>query len=148
MKLLDLSHLGEPDLQLGDLRIWVHSRQFPESVEYWDANWLNVTALNESTNSHVYTTGAILHGGEFATFRAETEQLYSTLSGAAKLGGIEPWLSVTMKGNGRGAIELEVCITTDDLAEKHTYMKRLDQTHLPPVVRACQNILAKYPIFG
>ena len=38
-----LDHLGEPDIKLAGLQIWVHGRQFPDSDDYWDGNWLYVT---------------------------------------------------------------------------------------------------------
>jgi hypothetical protein len=36
--------LGAPNLELEGLQIWVHGRQFPDSNDYWDGNWLRVTA--------------------------------------------------------------------------------------------------------
>ena len=32
------------DLKLEGLQIWVHGRQFPDLHDYWDGNWLRVTA--------------------------------------------------------------------------------------------------------
>jgi len=36
--------LGMPDLKLEGLQIWIHGRQFPDAADYWDGNWLRVTA--------------------------------------------------------------------------------------------------------
>jgi hypothetical protein len=35
----ELERLGEPDLVIAGLRVWVHGRQFPQAVDYWDGNW-------------------------------------------------------------------------------------------------------------
>src|SRR5256885_6731459 len=36
--------LGTPDIKLGGLQVWVHGRQFPDAIDYWDGNWLRITA--------------------------------------------------------------------------------------------------------
>ena len=36
--------LGVPDLKLAGLQLWVHGREFPESEDADDGNWLRVTA--------------------------------------------------------------------------------------------------------
>ena len=36
--------LGQPDITVGALHIWIHERQFPESEDFWDGNWGNATA--------------------------------------------------------------------------------------------------------
>jgi hypothetical protein len=40
----EIENLGEPDLRVAGLRVWIHGRQFPDSQDYWDGNWLNATA--------------------------------------------------------------------------------------------------------
>ena len=36
--------LDVPDIKLAGLQIWIHSRQFPDTDDFWDGNWLNITA--------------------------------------------------------------------------------------------------------
>jgi hypothetical protein len=144
----DLAHFGEPNLRIGGLRIWVHGRQFPESDDYWDGNWLMVTAFYRSPRSWVSVEGPIIHGPEFAHLLEECERLYSSLAGAATLPCIEPNLRLAMKGNGRGQIDVEVVITPDHMKEAHTYHEEIDQTHLPPILQACRAVLSAYPIKG
>ncbi len=36
-------NLGVSDIKLDGLQIWIHSREFPTSEDYWDSNWLNIT---------------------------------------------------------------------------------------------------------
>jgi DNA-binding ferritin-like protein len=39
-----LADLGTLDLKLERLQIWVYGRRFPDLHDYWDGNWLHVTA--------------------------------------------------------------------------------------------------------
>ena len=144
----DDEKLGEPSLRVGGLRVWVHHRQFPDSADYWDGNWLVVTAIYRSPASWASATGAILHASELLHLLTEAERLYSSLSGTAILPCMEPNLRLEMKGNGRGQIEVEVLITDDHLSESHKYVEQIDQTHLPPLLQACSRVLADFPIKG
>jgi hypothetical protein len=54
-----LGDLGAPDLKLEGLQIWVHGRQFPDLHDYWDGNWLRVTAHCGGSGASVFTTGSI-----------------------------------------------------------------------------------------
>jgi hypothetical protein len=37
-------NLGPPSLKIDGFALWVHGRQLPESQDFYDGNWLNVTA--------------------------------------------------------------------------------------------------------
>lgn len=50
---------GTPDLKLQGLQIWVHGRQFPDAADYWDGNWLRVTAHCGESGASVFATGSI-----------------------------------------------------------------------------------------
>jgi hypothetical protein len=57
----DFDNLGEPDLKLAGFQLWVHSRQFPQEEDYWDGNWVNVTAHCAGKGASVWVRGAIIH---------------------------------------------------------------------------------------
>jgi len=38
-----------PDLVVGDLRLWIVNRQFPENQDYWDGNWLDPPGTRDPT---------------------------------------------------------------------------------------------------
>jgi hypothetical protein len=40
--------LGEPDIKISGLEIWIHGNQFPDENDYWDGNWMDITATRES----------------------------------------------------------------------------------------------------
>jgi hypothetical protein len=50
--------LGSPNIRIAGLQIWVHSRQFPASEDYGDANWLNVTVHFGAQGADVWSSGA------------------------------------------------------------------------------------------
>ncbi len=144
----DLARFGEPDICIGALRIWVHGRQFPDAQDYWDGNWLMTTAMYRSPGSWVCTSGPILRLDELVQLMTEGERLYSSLAGTATLPCIEPNLRVKMTGNGRGQIEVEVAITSDQILEEHRFRDQIDQTLLPQIIQACHAIISKYPVRG
>ena len=86
--------LGEPDIAIAGLQIWVHGRQFPDQEDYWDGNWLNVTVHCGAKGSSVWTSGNIIQLHEIAHLSAGAKDLYNYLKGKAELPCIEPELFV------------------------------------------------------
>lgn len=124
--------LGAPDLKLEGLQIWIHGRQFPDSGDYWDGNWLRVTASCGGNGASVFATGSIIHLSELDRWLVETEELLKNLDGDAKLACMEPALS----------------ITPDHMTQRHWFQFEIDQSYLPPFVKQCQSILQAYQIKG
>jgi len=85
MKQRELENLGEPDLQIAGLRVWIHGRQFPDATDYWDGNWLRATAYCIYPESTVRVHGSIIHLGEIVGLLRSCERLYQTLEGRAAL---------------------------------------------------------------
>ena len=72
------------------------------------------------------------HAGELHQFGEETQQLYVTLDGTAKLMPMEPNLELKLTGDGKGP----VVVAGKAVAEWHTgthliFNFSLDQTQLP-----------------
>jgi hypothetical protein len=142
----DLESLGDPDLQIAGFRLWVHGRQFPQSQDYWDGNWLIVTAHCSYSQSSVSAHGSFVHLGEIYRLLQETEALFQTLQGKAELRCMEPNLSVELLAQTGGHIRVKISLTPDNMTESHSYTDGLDQTYLPPVIAGCKAILAKFPL--
>jgi hypothetical protein len=142
----ELDHLGQPDLELVGLRVWIHGREFPDSADFWDGNWLRVTAYCIYPDSMVRTHGAIVHLREVVGLLRSCEQLYDTLQGRAGLDCLEPNLAVELTAETGGHINVEVAITPDHLSESHKFTDRFDQTYLPGVIAACKSILDRFPV--
>jgi hypothetical protein len=57
------AHRTEPDVKIVGLRTWVHCREFESSDDYWDGNWLRVTARCEADGAVVEESEPPLHLG-------------------------------------------------------------------------------------
>jgi hypothetical protein len=137
----------EPDLNIANhLSLWVHGRERPNAADYWDGNWLNVMVRVEANGATVETSGPILRNNELADFCKGLEELQSTLTGEVRLVCIEPNLGITFTGNGLGHIAANISITPDHLTQTHQFTFALDQTYVRPLIAACKDILARYPI--
>lgn len=146
MKLPNFEALGDPAIDLFGLKLWIHGRQFPNATDFWDGNWLRVTAILSTPRSMVRTEGPIIHLREIYALKSECEKLYETLSGNAKLSCLEPNLSVNIVAGTGGHMEVEVSVVPDQFTERHEYKATSDQTYLPRIIRACETILEQYPI--
>ena len=57
MKEAATDQLGAPAIRLAGFQLWVHGRQFPDSQDCWDGNWLNVTAHCDAAKGSVWALG-------------------------------------------------------------------------------------------
>jgi len=144
-----ISRLGPPQIRVASLQIWVHGREFPDHDDFWDGNWLNVTAHCGEKGASVTVGAPIIHLSEILDWRDALVRMQGTLSGEAKLcGNLEPNLSVKMKIDHLGHISVEVQITPDQLNQWHSFRFELDQTYLSPLLAQCRDLLAEYPMPG
>jgi hypothetical protein len=142
----ELATLGSPDLEIAGMRLWVHGRQFPRATDYWDGNWLRVTAYCVYPDAMVRTHGSIVHLGELVGLLRGCERVHRTLKGEASLECIEPNLNVSLKIQWNGTIDVHIEITPDHMTERHTFDDSLDQSHLPSIIGQCGAILEAYPV--
>jgi hypothetical protein len=141
--------LDEPDLKLVGLRLWVHGREFPDSSDYWDGNWLSITARVEASGALVEIGGPLIRNTEIQAFARELGALSAKLSGVAELKCVEPGLHVSLSAyDGLGHIGIAVSITPDQLNQFHKFEFGFDQTYLPALIAGCEAILARFPIVG
>jgi hypothetical protein len=139
---------GTPDLQISGLQIWIHHRQFPDLEDYWDGNWINVTAHCEANGSSVQINGNFIHLSEIAGLMTGVEQMYKEFGGKAELRCMEPELSFSLEAKDHGHIEMTVNITPDNLTQYHNFFFDIDQSFLPKLITDCKAVLEKYPIKG
>jgi hypothetical protein len=140
--------LGEPDIKISGLEIWIHGNQFPDENDYWDGNWMDITARCTSKNACVWVSGNILHLPDFEYLLVTSQKLYEILKGEAELPCIEPELSVKLKASSLGQIEMTVDITPDQLNQKHNFVFEIDQSYLPNLISSCKKVIDKYKIKG
>jgi hypothetical protein len=59
---------------------------------------------------------------------------------------MEPNLHVELTAQSGGRVAVELSITADHLTHSHRFTDNIDQTYLPPIIAACETILAKFPV--
>jgi hypothetical protein len=145
-QITSLDALGSPDLEIAQLRVWVHERPYAASDEPYDRDWLVVTA-------HCANEGAavVIHGPFAASSGVERladgcDIMYQKLSGKAWLASDELNLTVRLEASGQlGHVQVVVEITPNHLTQEHRFEFNIDQTYLPEITRQCRAILARYP---
>jgi len=138
--------LGEPDIRIGRLHIWVHGRQYPASQDYYDGNWLNVTAEYTGRDSRVMAHGAFIRTDELDGFLDSLVILDKDLKGDAKLKCVDPNLHVEIYAKSLGHLEMKTKLTADQLTESHEFKEQLDQTFLHPMIAGLRDVLTRYPV--
>jgi hypothetical protein len=139
-------NLGEPDIQISGLEIWIHGYQFPDLQDFWDGNWMDITAKCTSKNACVWVSGNILHLPDLKHLMTTSERIYKNLIGEAELPCIEPELSVKLKAGSLGQISMTVDITPDHLSQEHRFEFEIDQSYLPELISSCKKVLDRYRI--
>jgi hypothetical protein len=141
-------NLGEPDIKFSGLEIWIHGNQFPGEADYWDGNWMDITARCTAKNACVWVSGNILHLPDLKHLMSTSEKLYKTLEGEAELPCIEPNLSLKLKAGSLGQISMIVDITPDHMNQKHILEFEIDQSYLPELISSCKKVLDRFKIKG
>lgn len=136
----------QPDLCIGGFELWLYGRQFPETDDYWDGNWVDVQARCTANSAIVQAGGPILHLSELHKLMIECKQIYASLSGEAHLACMEPNLDLKIKMENTGHCELFVSITPDNLYQAHSFIFDLDQSYLPSFIQNLETILHFYPL--
>lgn len=136
----------EPAFSLSGLSIWIDGRQFPESNDYWDANWLNLRVQMQAEGATVKCSGAILMTTDFERFRSDLRELHKNLKGYAQLAGHEPELKLILTGEQLGQINVAVEVTPDHLSQFHRFELGLDQSYLPGLLHSLDRILVEFPV--
>jgi hypothetical protein len=142
------SKYSDPDISIGSFYMWVHERQYPDDDDYWDGNWLQLTAFCESNGASVVVEGAILTAICFSDFLNELKSMDTTLTGEATLGDMEPELQLKLAMGSLGAMGLDVSITPDSLNQEHTFRFGLDQSYLKKLLAEIAMIVDRFPVKG
>jgi len=140
---------GEPSLRVAGFQLWIHGRQFPDSTDYYDGNWLRVTAHCGASGASVWAEGAILMVTEIESFGQQCHRLLRGDVSIASLDPIEPELHLAINSTDTiGHLQVHVEITSDHLSQRHVMEFEIDQSYLPHVIGECARIVEEYPVRG
>ena len=139
-------HLGEPDLKLGGLQLWVHGLENPGAEDPSDLDWLRATVRCDAEGASVHVHGAFLTAADISGFGRRCRALHDGMLATATLEPYEPALRIDLRRVDRlGHFVAQVDITPDHLAQSHRFEFELDQTDLPGLARGCSAIVARLP---
>jgi hypothetical protein len=141
-----VERLGEPDLDLAGLKLWVHGYQFQDADDYWDGNWLRATAVCSANGASVLVSGPFIRNTEIQDWQRAVDVLYMKPEGQAALECMEPGLAVTLKAASLGSVEMNVEITPDHLTQEHKFNFSIDQSYLSRLSSQCARLLENFPI--
>lgn len=147
MNFQELEQLGPADLTICGLQLWVHGREFPAATDFWDGNWLRVTAYCNYPHSAVRIQNQpCVRLDELAGLLMGCERMHATLHGKAELQCLEPYLAVELLALSRGSIGVTLSLTPDHWSERHEFKDGIDQSYLPEIIRGCKAILERFPV--
>lgn len=142
-------NLGEPNLKVAGFQLWVHGREFPGAEDYYDGNWLRVTAHCGASGASVWAQGAILMVTDIAGFGSGCAAMLGGERKSADLAPFEPELKLSLEvADCVGHIRAQVEITPDHLLQAHRFEFEVDQSYLPAIIKQCSKIVQAYPIRG
>lgn len=143
-----IENLSAPDIEIGELRIWTHSRKYPESNNFWDVNWLNATFHIKTLNASVWVSGDLIHNTEIAEWLAELENLREDLSNEANLKTMARCIKIKTMPQTYQRVSFEVDFFPDQRFQTHHFEFWLDKNSLKDLIESCRKILTKFPIAG
>ncbi|HMS43864.1 MAG TPA: hypothetical protein PKE69_26785 [Pyrinomonadaceae bacterium] len=144
----NLESLGIPDIEIGELRIWTHSRKYPKSNNFWDVNWLNITVYVKTMNANVWVSGDIIHNTEIAEWLAEIENLDKDLLDEVNLITMERCVKLRIASQTYQRVSIEVDFFPNDRFQTHHFEFWFDKECLKDLINSCHSILIKFPITG
>ncbi len=143
----DPDSLGPPHLKIAGLELWVHDRRSPKAQDYWEGNWLLVTARCTATGANVWTTGPMLRVPDVVRWADALDQLHQGKpEGVATLTSDEPNLTAVIPTDRAGQLQLVVDITPDPLTQEHRLRFAVERSALRDLVGQCRAIVKAYPV--
>jgi hypothetical protein len=145
----DVENYGKPALKIAGFQLWILGREFPDADDYYDGNWLRVTAHCGGQGAAVWTRGPLLMASDIEGFGVACEKLLSGENDDAVLNPLEPEFEVSLaRSDSLGHFLSVISITPDHMTQEHRFEFEIDQTFVSEIITQCQNIVTTYPIRG
>jgi hypothetical protein len=127
------------------LRIWVQGRQFPWEEDFWDGNWMLITAICRLRDSEVRAQGPYLHLGDILRWVQECERLMTTRRDTVTLWAVEPELNMRLNASNEG-IRAEIRLSPDLAQQEHLFRSEVGWSELEAFLAGLRGVLEAYPI--
>jgi hypothetical protein len=130
------------------LTIKVLRRSHPECADYWDGNWLAVNVDLDVGRFQAHIPGDI-RSEELSSFRDQLKRVYDSLNGSAEFHTMESWLGLNFVAHKTGRVALKgVVLDQPGIGNRLTFELALDQTYLPPILSALDDVISTFPVVG
>jgi hypothetical protein len=141
--------LEEPALSVAGFQLWIHGREFPDSIDYDDGNWLHVTARCDAVGASTWIQGPVLMVTDIESFRTQCQELLAGETAVATLDPLEPEIKIKIEAIDQlGHLRLRVEMTADHLTQDHRIDFDIDQSYLPGIIKQCSAIIKEFPVRG
>ena len=132
---------GEPLLELGAFKLWVHGGADVGDGEYGDARWLDATVHCSTGAANAWAQGSILQVSDLRGFGDGCARLMSGAANLAHLSAIETNVRVWLqRADDHGHYDVRVWIAQEPTQELHSFRFEVDQSYLPKLISVCERI--------
>src|SRR5262245_61864929 len=133
-----------PSLALGGLSLWGLGRAAPGAACSGGA-WLRVEAECAAPGATVTASGPLLSVEDLGRLLAGMKSMHKWEASSARLNPLEPNLVVSLTGNSRGGVRIDVRITPDSMTQEHRFFFDADLSYLLGPIEQCREILRRFP---
>ena len=128
-------------LKLAGFELTVLGRQFPDSHDVWDGNWLNFVCNCQDSRLKIKVTGPFLTVGEIMDLHGKLKQANGGEISFARVEIIEPELNLFLSITSENKILLQVDLQPDGKRQSERCEFKLNQTEISAAIEQCQIIL-------
>lgn len=123
-------------------------RQHPEANDVWDGNWVDAK-VTIAAGGFRGSVEAHLRAEDFTRFRDQLGPLREQLAGTPKFDTMEDWLTIEIKGDGKGHFEAS-CIAVDQpgMGNRLRFSTQFDQAELAELQRGLDSICEEIPVIA
>lgn len=138
---------SDPNIKLAGLSIWVEGYEFPDSTEYWDANWVVVRIVCVGHGSKVKFRDPCIHLPELQGWLTGCIALESKSADKAELPTMEPYLQVVIDRSGvAGGLVAAVTLIPDDIESPREFRFPIELSDVRTLIESLQRVLKRFPI--
>lgn len=130
------------------IEVDVLNRNYPNSSDYWDANWVT-SKINIKIPGYLVSYDADLRTDELRDFAKEIKLMSKLLKGKATLKNLDNYLQIECEMNKTGKIIwiAETCYPAGDGAVLKFEFES-DQSFLADLIKEMENVLSTFPVIG
>jgi hypothetical protein len=143
--------MNEPQschLKLAGFELTILGRQFPDSHDVWDGNWLNVVCRSQDARLKVKATGPFLNVDEIADLHSKLMQVSTREIDRLRVEIMEPTLNLSLSMAPEKQILLHVDLQPDGKKNSEHFEFSLNHGEIDVAIIQCQAILRAYPMRG